>query len=261
MKQYLNLLEKILTEGEVRQDRTGTGTISLFGAQTRYNLREGFPLVTTKKVHLKSIIHEILWFLSGSTNTKYLEDNGVTIWREWADENGDLGPIYGKQWRDFNGVDQINWVIDEIKRNPYSRRLIVSAWNPVDVPKAALPPCHTMFQFYVDPVELTLSCQLYCRSQDTLLGTPFNIASYALLTMMIAQVCGLTAGDFVHTIGDAHIYQNHLEQVREQLSREPRPLPKMTLNPDIMDIDDFKFSDFTLSGYDPHPAIKAPVAV
>ena len=264
MKQYLDLLQEIMDRGVIKSDRTGTGTKSIFGHQMRFNLQEGFPLLTTKKVHLRSIIHELLWFISGDTNISYLHDNKVTIWDEWADENGDLGPVYGKQWRswqtpDGRVIDQLSEVIETIKKNPDSRRMIVCAWNPSDVDKMALPPCHCFFQFYV--ADGKLSCQLYQRSADTFLGVPFNIASYALLTMMIAQVCGLEPGEFVHTTGDTHIYLNHFDQVREQLSREPRPLPTMKLNPDIKNIFDFKYEDFELVGYDPWPAIKAPVAV
>lgn len=264
MKQYHDLLNHVLTHGNKKEDRTGTGTISVFGYQMRFNLAEGFPLLTTKKVHLKSIIHELLWFLQGSTNIQYLKDNGVTIWDEWADENGNLGPVYGYQWRnwpkpDGTHIDQIAQVVESIKKNPDSRRLIVSAWNVADVDKMKLPPCHAFFQFYV--ADGKLSCQLYQRSADIFLGVPFNIASYALLTMMVAQVCDLQLGDFVHTLGDAHIYLNHMEQVKEQLSRTPRNLPSMRINPDVKDIFGFKFEDFTLEGYDPHPAIKAPVAV
>jgi len=264
MKQYQDLMRHVLEHGHKKEDRTGTGTISVFGYQMRFNLEDGFPLLTTKKVHLKSIIHELLWFLQGSTNIKYLKDNGVTIWDEWADENGNLGPVYGYQWRnwpkpDGTHIDQITQVVNSIKNNPDSRRLIVSAWNVADVDQMKLPPCHAFFQFYV--ADGKLSCQLYQRSADIFLGVPFNIASYALLTMMVAQVCGLKAGDFVHTLGDAHIYLNHLEQTREQLSREPRHLPTMRINPEVKDIFGFKFEDFTLENYDPHPAIKAPVAV
>lgn len=264
MKQYHRLLETIMSEGVRRGDRTGTGTLSIFGHQMRFDLSEGFPLLTTKKLHLRSIIHELLWFLSGDTNIGYLHDNGVTIWDEWADENGDLGPVYGHQWRswptpDGGTIDQISGVVDQIKRNPESRRLIVSAWNVAEVDKMALPPCHTLFQFYV--VEGKLSCQLYQRSADVFLGVPFNIASYALLTMMMAQVTGLEAGEFVHTTGDTHIYLNHLDQVREQLSRTPRPLPVMKINPEVDDIFGFRYDDFSLEGYDPYPAIKAPIAV
>lgn len=264
MKQYLDLLQEIMDNGVVKKDRTGVGTKSIFGHQMRFDLSEGFPLLTTKKVHLRSIIHELLWFISGNTNIGYLHDNKVSIWDEWADENGDLGPVYGKQWRswqtpDGRSIDQLSQVIDTIKNNPDSRRMIVCAWNPSDVDKMALPPCHCFFQFYV--AEGKLSCQLYQRSADTFLGVPFNIASYALLTMMIAQVCGLKPGEFIHTTGDTHIYLNHFDQVREQLSREPRPLPTMKLNPEIKSIFDFKYEDFELEGYDPWPAIKAPVAV
>ncbi len=294
MVQYLDLLRLVLEQGKFKSDRTGTGTYSVFGAQARYRLADGFPLVTTKKVHLRSIIYELLWFLSGERNVRYLrERNKVTIWDEWADAKYDLGPVYGKQWRDWRtssrrrdpnanhptltlgelddcaigprtpgsgeGIDQITNVITEIKRNPDSRRLIVSAWNVADIEKMALPPCHTMFQFYVS--EGVLSCQLYQRSGDIFLGVPFNIASYALLTMMVAQVCGLKPGDFVHTFGDLHLYANHLEQAKLQLAREPRPLPQMKLNPKVKNIDRFQFEDFELAGYDPHPAIKAPIAV
>jgi len=264
MKQYLDLLKEIMDKGVVKQDRTGVGTKSIFGYQMRFDLGEGFPLLTTKKVHLRSIIHELLWFISGDTNIGYLHDNNVSIWDEWADENGDLGPVYGKQWRswqtpDGRSIDQLAQVIDTIRHNPDSRRMIVCAWNPSDVDKMALPPCHCFFQFYV--ADGKLSCQLYQRSADTFLGVPFNIASYALLTMMIAQVCGLKPGEFVHTTGDTHIYLNHFNQVREQLSRDPRPLPTMKLNPEIKSIFDFKYEDFELEGYDPWPAIKAPVAV
>ena len=264
MKQYLDLLREIMEEGVVKSDRTGVGTKSIFGHQMRFDLSEGFPLLTTKKVHLRSIIHELLWFISGDTNIAYLHDNRVTIWDEWADEKGDLGPVYGKQWRswdtpDGRSIDQLAEVVETIKRNPDSRRMIVCAWNPSDVDKMALPPCHCFFQFYV--AEGRLSCQLYQRSADTFLGVPFNIASYALLTMMIAQVCGLQVGEFIHTTGDTHIYLNHFDQVREQLSREPRPLPRMVLNHEVKSIFDFKYEDFTLLDYDPWPAIKAPVAV
>ena len=264
MKQYLNLLQHILDHGVKKQDRTGTGTISTFGYQMRFNLEDGFPLVTTKKVHLKSIIYELLWFLNGDTNVKYLQDHGVRIWNEWADENGDLGPVYGYQWRhwrtpDGKEVDQIANLIEGLKKNPDSRRHIVSAWNPADVDDMALPPCHTMFQFYV--ADGRLSCQLYQRSGDTFLGIPFNIASYALLTMMVAQVCGLKPGDFVHTIGDAHIYLNHIEQVKLQLSRAPYPLPTMKINPDVKDIFSFKYEDFTLENYQCHPTIKGEISV
>ena len=264
MKQYLDLLQHILDHGIKKQDRTGTGTISTFGYQMRFNLQEGFPLVTTKKVHLKSIIYELLWFLNGDTNVKYLQDHGVRIWNEWADANGNLGPVYGYQWRhwrtpDGKEVDQIANLIEGLKKNPDSRRHIVSAWNPADVDDMALPPCHTMFQFYV--ANGRLSCQLYQRSGDTFLGIPFNIASYALLTMMVAQVCGFQLGDFVHTIGDAHIYLNHIEQVKLQLSRTPYPLPTMKINPDVRDIFSFKYEDFTLENYQCHPTIKGEISV
>ncbi|PKO25586.1 MAG: thymidylate synthase [Betaproteobacteria bacterium HGW-Betaproteobacteria-8] len=264
MKVYHDLMRHVLEHGHKKEDRTGTGTLSVFGYQMRFNLAEGFPLLTTKKVHLKSIIHELLWFLQGSTNIAYLKENGVTIWDEWADAEGNLGPVYGYQWRnwpkpDGTHIDQITQVVNAIKNTPDSRRLIVSAWNVADVDKMKLPPCHAFFQFYV--ADGKLSCQLYQRSADIFLGVPFNIASYALLTMMVAQVCGLKPGDFVHTLGDAHIYLNHLEQVNEQLSRELRALPVMRINPDIHDIFSFKYEDFTLEQYDPHPAIKAPVAV
>ena len=264
MRQYLNLLEDIMDNGVLKEDRTGTGTKSVFGRQMRFNLEEGFPLVTTKKVHLKSIIHELLWFIAGDTNIAYLKANGVRIWDEWADENGDLGPVYGHQWRswptpDGGTIDQLANVIQQIKNNPDSRRHIVSAWNVAEVDKMALPPCHTLFQFYV--ADGRLSCQLYQRSADVFLGVPFNIASYALLTMMIAQECGLRPGDFVHTTGDTHIYTNHFDQVREQLSRDPKPLPVMKLNPDVKSVFDFRYEDFTLEGYDPWPAIKGKVAV
>lgn len=264
MQQYLDLMRHVLEHGHQKQDRTGTGTLSVFGYQMRFPLEQGFPLLTTKKVHLKSIIHELLWFLQGSTNIAYLRQHGVTIWDEWADANGDLGPVYGYQWRSWpkpggGHIDQIAEVVQMIRTNPDSRRLIVSAWNVADVDKMKLPPCHAFFQFYV--ADGALSCQLYQRSADIFLGVPFNIASYALLTMMMAQVCGLKAGDFVHTLGDAHLYSNHLQQVREQLARAPRPLPLMRLNPEVKDIFAFKFEDFTLENYDPHPAIKAPVAV
>jgi len=264
MQQYLNLLQHILENGAKKTDRTGTGTISCFGYQMRFDLQEGFPLVTTKKLHLKSIIHELLWFLKGQTNIAYLKQNGVRIWDEWADENGELGPVYGKQWRSWEGaggetIDQVTDVINQIKKNPDSRRLIVSAWNVADLPKMALMPCHVLFQFYV--AEGKLSCQLYQRSADVFLGVPFNIASYSLLTMMIAQVCDLEPGEFIHTFGDVHIYNNHLEQVNLQLSREPFPLPIMKLNPAVKNIFDFRFEDFTLENYQFHPPIKAPVAV
>ena len=264
MKQYLDLLSHIMENGVAKEDRTGTGTRSVFGHQMRFNLADGFPLLTTKKLHLKSIIHELLWFLNGDTNVKYLQDNGVRIWNEWADDNGDLGHIYGYQWRswpDYNGghIDQIKEVVETIKNNPDSRRIIVSAWNVADLPNMNLPPCHAFFQFYVADGKLSL--QLYQRSADCFLGVPFNIASYALLLMMMAQVTGLEAGDFVHTLGDTHIYNNHFEQVREQLTREPRRLPRMVINPDVKDIFSFKFEDFTLEDYDPHPHIKGIVAV
>ncbi|MBO7101430.1 MAG: thymidylate synthase [Bacteroidales bacterium] len=264
MKQYLDLLQYVLDHGTERQDRTGTGTVGVFGYQMRFDLSEGFPVLTTKKLHLRSIIHELLWFLRGDTNIKYLKDNGVSIWDEWADENGDLGPVYGSQWRswpDGNGgtIDQIANVVHQIKENPYSRRLLVTAWNPAEIEAMALPPCHCLFQFYVDNGRL--SCQLYQRSADIFLGVPFNIASYALLTMMMAQVCGLEPGDFVHTFGDAHIYKNHLDQVRLQLSREPRPLPTMRINPEVKDIFGFRYEDFTLENYNPHPHIKGEVSV
>ncbi|HEU4964631.1 MAG TPA: thymidylate synthase [Bacilli bacterium] len=264
MKQYLQLCAHILENGTRKEDRTGTGTVSVFGHQMRFDLQEGFPLVTTKKVHLKSIIHELLWFLKGDTNIRYLTDNGVTIWNEWADEQGDLGPVYGKQWvrwetADGAVVNQIRNVIDEIKRNPDSRRLVVSAWNAGELDKMALQPCHVLFQFYV--VDGKLSCQLYQRSGDVFLGVPFNIASYALLTMMVAQVCGLEPGEFIHTLGDAHIYSNHIEQVKLQLSREPRSLPKMKINPEVKDLFAFRYEDFELVDYNPHPAIKGDVAI
>jgi thymidylate synthase len=264
MKVYHDLMRHVLEHGHKKEDRTGTGTLSVFGYQMRFDLAEGFPLLTTKKVHLKSIIYELLWFLQGSTNIAYLKAHGVTIWDEWADANGNLGPVYGYQWRnwpkpDGTHIDQITQVINAINKNPDSRRLIVSAWNVADVDQMKLPPCHAFFQFYV--ADGKLSCQLYQRSADIFLGVPFNIASYALLTMMVAQVCGLKLGDFVHTLGDAHIYLNHLDQVNEQLSRDCRPLPTMHINPAVQDIFSFKFDDFTLENYDPHPAIKAPVAV
>ena len=263
MKQYLDLMRHVLANGTHKSDRTGTGTVSVFGHQMRFDLQQGFPVVTTKKLHLKSIIIELLWFLQGSTNIAYLKENGVRIWDEWADENGNLGPVYGYQWRnwpkpDGTHIDQITQVVNMIKNNPDSRRLIVSAWNVADVDQMKLPPCHAFFQFYV--ADGKLSCQLYQRSADIFLGVPFNIASYALLTMMVAQVCGLKLGDFVHTLGDAHIYSNHFEQVNEQLTREPRALPKMHINPKVKDIFDFKFEDFTLENYESHPGIKAPVA-
>ncbi|MCI5506282.1 MAG: thymidylate synthase [Prevotella sp.] len=264
MKQYLELLDRILTEGVKKEDRTGTGTVSIFGNQMRFNLEEGFPLLTTKKLHLKSIIYELLWFLRGDTNIKYLKEHGVSIWDEWADENGELGPVYGHQWRswpDENGgtIDQIENVVNMIKNNPDSRRMIVSAWNVAEVERMALPPCHTMFQFYVANGRLSL--QLYQRSADTFLGVPFNIASYALLLQMMAQVTGLKAGDFIHTTGDTHLYLNHIEQARLQLTRTPRPLPRMVINPDVKDIFDFRYEDFQLEGYDPWPHIKAAVSV
>lgn len=264
MKQYLDLLYKITQEGTMKHDRTGVGTKSIFGYQMRFDLSKGFPLLTTKKVHLKSIIYELLWFIKGDTNIKYLHDHKVTIWDEWADENGDLGPVYGHQWRSWAGadgksIDQLSEVIKSLKNNPDSRRHIVSAWNVSEVSKMALPPCHALFQFYV--ADGKLSCQLYQRSADVFLGVPFNIASYALLTMMIAQECGYQLGDFVHTLGDAHIYTNHFEQVQTQLEREPRELPVMKLNPEVKSVFDFDYEDFTLEGYDPHPLIKAPIAV
>jgi len=264
MHQYLELLRDVLENGAEKSDRTGTGTRSLFGRQLRFDLRQGFPLVTTKKLHLRSIIHELLWFLKGETNIAYLKENKVGIWDEWADANGDLGPVYGKQWRRWSGpdgveIDQMRWVVDEIRRNPDSRRLIVSAWNVADLPKMALMPCHAMFQFYV--ADGRLSCQLYQRSADIFLGVPFNIASYALLTHMVAQVCELGVGDFVHTFGDVHVYSNHFEQAREQLSREPMPLPKLTLDPSIKELFDFRAGHIGIEGYQPHAAIKAPVAV
>jgi len=264
MRQYLDLMRHILDHGTRKHDRTGTGTLSVFGPQLRFDLQAGFPLLTTKKVHLKSIIHELLWFLKGETNTRYLKENGVTIWDEWADESGELGPVYGYQWRswpapDGRHIDQMSKVIEDIKNNPNSRRLIVSAWNVADLDRMALMPCHAFFQFYV--ADGKLSCQLYQRSADLFLGVPFNIASYALLTLMVAQVCGLRPGEFVHALGDTHLYSNHLDQAREQLTREPRKLPVMKLNPAVGNIFDFKYEDFTLEAYDPHPAIKAPVAV
>jgi len=264
MRQYHDLLRLVLANGQARSDRTGVGTISVFGAQARFDLRESFPLLTTKKLHLKSIIHELLWFLRGDTNVRSLNEQGVTIWNEWADAQGDLGRVYGAQWTDWQGADgasvnQIDNVIAQIKTNPDSRRLIVSAWNPAEIETMALPPCHVLFQFYVREGEL--SCQLYQRSADLFLGVPFNIASYALLTRMVAQVCDLAPGEFIHTFGDLHLYQNHLEQAREQLSRACRPLPRMRLDPAIKNIHDFCFEDFTLENYDPHPAIKAPIAV
>ncbi|NDA47560.1 MAG: thymidylate synthase [Alphaproteobacteria bacterium] len=264
MRPYLDLMRHVLEHGTQKHDRTGTGTISIFGHQMRFDLSLGFPLVTTKKLHLKSIIHELLWFLQGDTNIAYLKDNGVSIWDEWADERGDLGPVYGKQWRSWEGAngqtfDQISWLMQELKRNPDSRRLIISAWNVPDIEKMKLAPCHCLFQFYV--ADGKLSCQLYQRSADIFLGVPFNIASYALLTQMIAHVSGLQAGDFVHSFGDAHIYLNHIEQVRLQLTREPRPLPQLRLNPSVKSIFDFRFEDIVIENYDPHPLIRAPVAV
>src|ERR1041385_1445669 len=264
MKQYHELLNHILQNGSRKTDRTGTGTLSVFGHQMRFNLQDGFPLVTTKKVHLRSIIYELLWFLRGETNIKYLKDNGVSIWDEWADANGELGPVYGSQWRswattDGKHIDQITNVVEQIKKSPDSRRLIVSAWNVGEIEKMKLPPCHAFFQFYV--ADGKLSCQLYQRSADIFLGVPFNIASYALFTMMVAQVCNLKPGDFIHTLGDAHLYSNHIEQAKLQLSRDFRPLPKMKINPEVKNIFDFKYEDFTLEGYDPHPHIKASVAV
>src|SRR5580658_700651 len=264
MRQYLDLMERVLADGAEKHDRTGTGTLSVFGHQMRFDLAAGFPLVTTKKLHLKSIVYELLWFLAGDTNVKYLNDHGVSIWDDWADERGDLGPVYGRQWRswptkDGGAIDQIANVVDAIRRNPDSRRLIVTAWNPADVDKMALPPCHCLFQFYV--ANGRLSCQLYQRSADVFLGVPFNIASYALLTMMMARATGLKAGDFVHSFGDVHLYSNHIEQARLQLTRAPRTLPVMKINPDVKDIFGFRYEDFELEGYDPHPHIKAEVAV
>ena len=264
MKQYLDLLRHVLEQGTEKSDRTGTGTRSVFGWQMRFDLAEGFPLVTTKKLHLRSIVHELLWFLQGETNIAYLKENKVSSWDEWADDDGELGPVYGKQWRRWSGadgqeIDQLRWVVEEIRRNPDSRRLIVNAWNVADLPKMALMPCHTMFQFYV--AEGKLSCQLYQRSGDIFLGVPFNIASYALLTHMVAQVSGLKVGDFVHTLGDAHLYSNHYAQAREQLARTPRPLPRLRLAPDVTDLFAFRYGDIAIEGYDPAPAIKAPVAV
>lgn len=274
MKQYHDLLNHVLSNGTLKSDRTGTGTLSVFGYQMRFDLSEGFPLVTTKKIHVKSVIHELLWFLKGDTNVRYLQENGVRIWNDWADENGDLGPVYGQQWRNWNGeeIDQIRQLLHTLNTNPDSRRMLVAAWNPSVLPntgvsfsenvahgKAALPPCHAFFQFYV--ADGKLSCQLYQRSADIFLGVPFNIASYALLTLMIAQVCGLEPGEFIHTFGDAHIYNNHLEQIHLQLSRDPRPLPKIKLNPEVTDLFAFRFEDFTLENYDPHPHIKGAVAV
>ena len=264
MHQYHDLLRRVLDEGVRKDDRTGTGTLAVFGHQMRFDLSEGFPLVTTKKLHLKSIIHELIWFLRGDTNVRYLQENGVTIWDEWADEKGDLGPVYGRQWRswpapDGSTIDQIAWLVGEIRRNPDSRRLIVSAWNPADIPKMALAPCHCLFQFFV--ADGKLSCQLYQRSADVFLGVPFNIASYALLTHIVAQVTGLGVGDFVHSFGDTHLYVNHLDQAKLQLTREFRPLPRLSLNPSITRLEDFSFADVTIEGYDPHPAIKAPIAI
>jgi len=264
MRQYLDLMRHILDHGVRKSDRTGTGTLSVFGYQMRFDLSEGFPLVTTKKIHLKSVIHELLWFLSGDTNIRYLKDHGVRIWDEWADEDGNLGPVYGAQWRAWptaggGSIDQIKWVVEQIKHDPDSRRLIVTGWNPADVDKQALPPCHTLFQFYAAGGKL--SCQMYQRSGDVFLGVPFNIASYALLTLMMAQVTGLKAGDFVHSFGDVHLYLNHLDQARLQLSRDPRPLPTLRLNPDVHSIFDFVYEDFVFENYDPHPHIKAEVAV
>ena len=264
MVAYLQLLRHVLEQGRFKADRTGTGTWSVFGAQVRFDLRARFPLLTTKRVHCKSVLYELLWFLRGDTNVRWLQERGVSIWDEWADANGDLGRVYGAQWRDWRtadgqSIDQIRNVIAEIRRNPDSRRLIVSAWNPAEVPQMALPPCHTLFQFFVQDGEL--SCQLYQRSADLFLGVPFNIASYAFLTLMVAQVCGLQPGDFVHTFGDLHLYQNHLEQAREQLRREPRPLPRVRLNPAVRALEDFRYEDFEILDYNPHPAIKAPIAV
>ena len=264
VQQYLDLIQRVMTEGARKSDRTGTGTLSIFGAQLRFDLSEGFPLVTTKKLHLKSIVHELIWFLAGDTNIRYLQDNKVGIWDEWADEHGDLGPVYGKQWRswaapDGRTIDQIAWLLKEIKRNPDSRRLIVTAWNPADLDRMALAPCHCLFQFYVAGGKL--SCQLYQRSADVFLGVPFNIASYALLTHLIAQVTGLDVGDFVHSFGDTHLYLNHLEQAELQLARAPRPLPKLKLNPAVKNLFDFSYEDIEIERYDPHPHIKAPVAV
>jgi thymidylate synthase len=264
MKAYHQLLEQIIQTGVSKEDRTGTGTLSIFGPQLRFDLNEGFPLLTTKKVHFKSVVYELLWFITGSTNVRYLQENGVSIWDEWADAEGELGPVYGKQWRrwqkpDGSTVDQLAEVVDQLRRNPDSRRLLVSAWNVADIPSMALPPCHAFFQFYV--ADNKLSCQLYQRSADVFLGVPFNIASYALLTHMVAQVCGLGVGEFVHTMGDAHLYLNHMEQAKLQLSREPRPLPRLVLDPAVKNLDDFVYEHIQLVGYDPHPAIKAPVAV
>ncbi|MBW3670934.1 MAG: thymidylate synthase [Acidobacteria bacterium] len=264
MQAYLDLLGKIFDEGVRKDDRTGTGTLSIFGHQTRFDLSTGFPLLTTKKLHTRSIIHELLWFLRGETNVRYLQENKVTIWDEWADESGELGPVYGHQWRSWQAadgrtIDQISQVVDQIRSNPDSRRLIVSAWNVGEIESMALPPCHALFQFYV--ANGRLSCQLYQRSADVFLGVPFNIASYAMLTMMMAQVTGLDPGDFVHTLGDAHLYSNHLDQAREQLQRQPRPLPRLRLNPEVRSLFDFRYEDFSIEGYDPHPSIKAPIAV
>ena len=264
MKVYHQLLEQIIQTGVSKGDRTGTGTLSIFGPQLRFDLNEGFPLLTTKKVHFKSVVYELLWFITGSTNVRFLQENGVSIWDEWADSEGELGPVYGKQWRrwqkpDGSTVDQLADLVDQLRRNPDSRRLLVSAWNVADIPSMALPPCHAFFQFYV--ANNKLSCQLYQRSADVFLGVPFNIASYALLTHMVAQVCGLGVGEFVHTMGDAHLYSNHLEQAKLQLSREPRPLPRLVLDPAVKNLDDFAYEHIQLVGYDPHPAIKAPVAV
>ncbi|MDR4305572.1 thymidylate synthase [Chelatococcus sambhunathii] len=264
MQAYLDLLRRILDEGAVKDDRTGTGTLSVFGAQMRFDLTQGFPLVTTKRLHIRSIVHELIWFLRGDTNVRYLQENGVTIWDEWADANGDLGPVYGKQWRswaapDGRTIDQLGDVLAELKRNPSSRRLVVSAWNPADLPDMALAPCHCLFQFFVS--DGRLSCQLYQRSADVFLGVPFNIASYALLTHLVARDAGLQVGDFVHTLGDAHLYLNHVEQAREQLTREPRPLPTLRLNPAVRSMFDVRYDDIAIEGYDPHPAIKAPIAV
>ena len=269
MRQYHDLLTRVLNEGVRKDDRTGTGTIAVFGHQMRFDLAQGFPLVTTKKLHLKSIVHELIWFLRGDTNVRYLQENGVSIWDKWADAEGELGPVYGRQWRswpapDGQTIDQIAWLVNEIRRNPDSRRLIVSAWNPAEIPKMALAPCHCLFQFFVQPAAegpARLSCQLYQRSADVFLGVPFNIASYALLTHMVAQVTGLAVGEFVHTLGDAHLYLNHLEQARLQLGREPRPLPKLTLDPSVSRLEDFCYEDIAIEGYDPHPVIKAPIAV
>jgi thymidylate synthase len=266
MKQYHDLLKLVLKKGNLRRDRTGVGTYSIFGAQTRFDLSEGFPLLTTKKIHLKSVIYELLWFLKGDTNTKYLHEHNVTIWDEWADEHGELGRIYGSQWCDWKtpggqSINQIENVIEQIKNNPYSRRHIVTAWNPGELDQMALPPCHTFFQFYVDEHKQTLSCQLYQRSADLFLGVPFNIASYALLTMMVAQACNLKAKDFIHTFGDLHLYTNHIEQVKQQLSRDFRTLPQMEISPNIRNIQEFKYRDFHLKAYNPHPSIKAPIAV